>query len=122
MKDTYPVQCVPRDDPKKPWINLILLCVGGSDDMRACPQATSSRNSVSSATELSYPINDWASQPGTIVGFQAASLLDQEHLLDKLQQPAETIIVFEIADVQAMDVLPDHTHGRTVAYVARCDR
>ena len=30
-------------------------------------------------------------------------------MLDKLQYPTETIIVFEIADEQAMDVLHDHT-------------
>ena len=55
-----------------------------------------------------YPINDWTTQPGPIAGFPL-SIHDHCHMLDKLQYPTETIIVFEIADEQDMTVLNDHT-------------
>ena len=100
-----------HDDPRKLWINLILPYVGGSDDVRACPSDKQSKQRIE-RNGTSYPINDWTSQPGPIAGFPAVSPPDHGHLLDKLQSPSETIIVFEIADEQAMDVLHDHTHGR----------
>ncbi len=100
-----------HDDPDKLWIRLILPYVGGSDDVRACPSDKKAKERIE-RNGTSYPINDWTSQPGPIAGFTAVSPPDHGHLLDKLQFPSETIIVFEIADEQAMDVLHDHTHGR----------
>lgn len=100
-----------HDDPEKLWIRLILPYVGGSDDVRACPSDKQSKERIE-RNGTSYPINDWTSQPGPIAGFAATTPPDHGHLLDKLQSPSETIIVFEIADEQAMDVLHDHTHGR----------
>ena len=100
-----------HDDPNKLWIRLILPYVGGSDEVRACPSDKQAKQRIE-RNGTSYPINDWTSQPGPIAGFQAVSPPDHGHLLDKLQSPSETIIVFEIADEQAMDILHDHTHGR----------
>jgi len=100
-----------HDDPDKLWIRLILPYVGGSDEVRACPSDKQAKMRIE-RNGTSYPINDWTSQPGPIAGFPKASPPDHAHLLDKLRSPSETIIVFEIAEEQGMDVLHDHTHGR----------
>ncbi len=100
-----------HDDPNKLWIRSILPYVGGSDEVRACPSDKKSLERIEK-NGTSYPINDWTTQPGPIAGFPAARPPDHAHMLDKLQYPTETIIVFEIAEEQAMDVLHDHTHGR----------
>lgn len=100
-----------HDDPEKLWIKLVLPYVGNSDEIRACPSDKRSAERIR-RNGTSYPINDWTTQPGPIAGFGVANPPDHAHILHKLQHPTETIIVFEIADEQAMDVLHDHTHGR----------
>ncbi len=100
-----------HDDPDKLWIRQILPYVGNSDEVRACPSDKKSLERIEK-NGTSYPINDWTTQPGPIAGFQPANPPDHAHLLDKLQYPTETIIVFEIAKEQGMDILHDHTHGR----------
>ena len=98
-------------DPKLLWINLVLPYVGNSDEVRACPSDKKSMERIQKGGTC-YPINDWTTQPGPIAGFPPVNPPDHCHMLDKLQYPTETIIVFEIVDEQAMDVLHDHTHGR----------
>ena len=100
-----------HDDASKLWIRSILPYVGNSDEVRACPSDKKSLERISK-NGTSYPINDWTTQPGPSAGFPAARPPDHGHLLDRLQFPTETIIVFEIAEEQQMDVLHDHTHSR----------
>jgi prepilin-type N-terminal cleavage/methylation domain-containing protein/prepilin-type processing-associated H-X9-DG protein len=100
-----------HDDPNKLWIRLVLPYVGGSHDVRSCPSDKKAALRIK-RNGTSYPINDWTSQPGPIAGFAPTRPPDHGHILDQLKFPSETIIVFEIADEQAMDILHDHTHGR----------
>jgi prepilin-type N-terminal cleavage/methylation domain-containing protein/prepilin-type processing-associated H-X9-DG protein len=107
----FPLSNMFHADPELLWIRLILPYVGGSEDVRACPSDKSAPDRIEK-NGTSYPINDWTTQPGPIAGFPPARPPDHAHILDKLQNPTETIIVFETADEQAKDVLHDHTHGR----------
>jgi prepilin-type N-terminal cleavage/methylation domain-containing protein/prepilin-type processing-associated H-X9-DG protein len=100
-----------HDDPDKLWIRQILPYVGGSDEVRACPSDKRALERIR-RNGTSYPINDWTTQPGPIAGFPPTSPPDHAHILDQLKFPSETIIVFEIADEQEMNILHDHTHGR----------
>jgi len=100
-----------HDDPNKLWIRLILPYVSGSHEIRSCPSDKKSAQRIK-LNGTSYPINDWTSQPGPIAGFPPTRPPDHAHILDQLKHPSETIIVFEIADEQEMDILHDHTHGR----------
>lgn len=100
-----------HDDPNKLWIRLILPYVSGSHEIRACPSDKRALRRLK-LEGTSYPINDWTSQPGPIAGFSPTRPPDHAHILDQLKFPSETIIVFEIADEQPMDVFHDHTHGR----------
>lgn len=100
-----------HDDPDKLWIRLVLPYVSGSHEIRSCPSDKKSALRIK-LNGTSYPINDWTSQPGPIAGFPPTRPPDHAHILDQLRFPSETIIVFEIADEQSMDILHDHTHGR----------
>ena len=98
-------------DPDLLWIRLVLPYVGDSDEVRSCPGDIDAQERID-REGTSYPINDWTSQPGPIAGFGKFNPPDHAHILEQLKFPSATIIVFEIADEQPMDILHDHTHGR----------
>lgn len=92
----------------KMWIHQLRPYVGNSEKIRLCP-VDPKRSKRHQLSGTSYILNEFLSVP-FVDPF--GNLIEPLPKLDNLQQPTETILLFETADDNAPTVGEDHTHSR----------
>jgi len=95
-------------DAKVSWVHTLKPYVGNTDKIRLCPSDPRANERLTN-NGSSYTINE----------FLAVSLrdpfgreVDPRYTLDSLTRPAETIMLFEVADSYGPNEFADHTHSR----------
>ena len=96
------------DTPDGSWINSLKDYSGASDLIRLCPADKRADERLSSRG-TSYVLNEFLAVP---LFDPFGNELDPIHPLHALPQPAETILLFEIADGYGPGSYADHTHSR----------
>ncbi len=91
------------------WIRKLRPYVGNSEAIRLCPADPLHRERrIFGGT--SYILNEFLSVP---LEDAFGQLVEPLPRLDQLRHPAETILLFEVADEYGTSVDIDHTHSRT---------
>ena len=90
------------------WINSLKIYVGNADPIRICP-ADARGNERLTNNGSSYVMNEFLAVP---VVDPFGQELVPAYRIETLPEPADTMLLFEIADAYGPNVYADHTHSR----------
>lgn len=90
------------------WIHTLAPYIGDVDKVRLCP-ADPRANERLTNNGSSYSINEFLAVP-LVDPF--GNVVDQRYKTDNLPRPADTMMLFEVADTYGPNEFADHTHSR----------